>query len=149
MWSLWPGGKKSRFLASPMCCCAGQCGPGEKQQPLRLCLLVKWSTFVDRAAKAKTNHVHSSPGLTGEESAELPSAVLPGLCKFLPETAESPASLGLAFFLCRFLSQASSLQNLPFPLFQNWLGIVSESAKQSGCWQIRKGGILRVNFQPL
>lgn len=76
-----------------MCCCAGQCGPGEKQQPLRFCLLVKWSTFVDRAARAKTNHVHSSPRLIGEESAELPSAVLPGLCKFLPETAEPRPAL--------------------------------------------------------
>lgn len=56
-------------------------------------MLVKWSTFVDRAARAKTNHVHSSPRLTGEESAELPSAVLPGLCKFLPETAEPRPAL--------------------------------------------------------
>lgn len=71
-----------------MCCCARQCGQGEKQPPLRCCLLVKWSTFIDRAAKAKTNHVRSSPRLTGEESAELPDTVLLGLCKFLPETAE-------------------------------------------------------------
>lgn len=33
------------------------------------------------------------PRLTGEESAELPSAVLLGLCKFLPETAEPRPAL--------------------------------------------------------